>query len=258
VNEDSVATNYNSVGASIMELIYGNHYLSPGGESATATLATFGRIERGAKVLDVGSGLGGAAFYLARQLDCVVQGIDIVAETVEGALQRASDSGLADQVRFVCGDATTLPFTDRTYSVIWGQDAWCHIDDKDKLAQEFARVLTADGKLVFSDWLLGEPAGEMNESIRRVTASPFMADVHSYEQILQRHGFEVTDYADNSVAFTQQYLGIIERLRDSAETLRERFSDRVFDKVLSKQEAVLGAFESGALKFGLFVAQRQS
>ena len=239
-----------------MELIYGDNYLSPGGESATTALASFGQIAKGERVLDAGSGLGGAAFYLAKQFDCIVHGIDVLAETVESAADRARANGLADQVSFVCGDATNLPFADQQYSVVWGQDAWCHIDDKSKLTQEFARVLTADGKLVFSDWLLGSPPSGRNKSIRRVTASPGMADLPGYREILQHSGFALTDYADGSAAFVEQYRAILARLQTLKESLSERFSTRVYEKVLLKQSAVLQGFETGDLSFGSFVAQR--
>lgn len=256
VSEDSVATNYNSAGTTIMELIYGDNYLSPGGESASAALASFGQIAPGEQVLDAGSGLGGAAFYLAKQLGCVVCGIDVLAENVTSASERAQANGIADKVSFVCGDATTLPFTDHSYSVVWGQDAWCHIEDKSTLVQEFSRVLKKDGKLVFSDWLLGRPADSRNEAIRRITASPFMAEMQGYEDYLGRHGFKLTDHADGSAAFVERYRAILTRLRALEASLCERFPTRVYEKVLSKQTAVFEGFECGDLRFGSFVARR--
>jgi len=254
MNPDSVTTNYNNVGTSILEMIYANDYLSPGGVSATKSLAELGGISSGQQVLDVGSGLGGAAFYLAEQLDCTVQGIDLMESNVVSANRRADDRGLKGRVNFVCADATSLPFEDAQFEVVWGQDAWCHVDDKARLISECKRVVMDNGTLMFSDWLLADPADVANDEIKRVTASPNMGDLDTYPKLLEDQGFELEKYVEQSSDFITRYRDVVSRLRGIESELCEQFGRKVFEIVLAKQEYVFDAFASGSLVTGYFVA----
>ncbi len=57
-------------------------------------------VQPGMKVLDIGSGWGGLALYLAREAGADVTGLTLSKEQLEFARQRAADAGLADRVRF--------------------------------------------------------------------------------------------------------------------------------------------------------------
>ncbi len=57
-------------------------------------------LEPGCKVLDIGSGWGGLALYLARISGADVTGVTLSAEQLAVAQQRAAEAGLADRVRF--------------------------------------------------------------------------------------------------------------------------------------------------------------
>lgn len=61
-------------------------------------------IEPGMRVLDIGSGWGGLALYLARRFDCEVTGLTLSQEQWQLACQRAKEAGLEDRVRFLLQD----------------------------------------------------------------------------------------------------------------------------------------------------------
>src|SRR5690606_27264415 len=54
----------------------------------------------GMKVLDIGSGWGGLALYLARETGAEVTGLTLSEEQHKVATRRAAQAGLADKVRF--------------------------------------------------------------------------------------------------------------------------------------------------------------
>ncbi len=58
----------------------------------------------GMRVLDIGSGWGGLALYLASRFDCEVTGLTLSREQHELATRRAEAAGLADRVRFLLQD----------------------------------------------------------------------------------------------------------------------------------------------------------
>ena len=202
---DDVSTNYNAIGTEIMEMIYATDYLSLGGADASARLAQLGGIQPQARILDVGSGLGGAAFFFAQQFAAQVIGFDLMQANVNAALARARQLGREEQVRFICGDAPPLPFADGSFDVVWGQDAWCHINNKPELIAEVARVLVPGGRIVFSDWLLGSAEGALNDEAKRIAASPTMGSISEYKDYLAAESFALDACEEASAEFAGQY-----------------------------------------------------
>ena len=127
-----------------------DHY---GGTAATDRLITEAAVRADDVVLDVCSGMGGPARYLAWKTGCDVTGLDLTASRVEGATELTRVAGLSDSVRFVHGNALDMPFQDASFTLAIAQEAFAHIPDKPRLLAECARVLQPGGRLVFSDIL---------------------------------------------------------------------------------------------------------
>ena len=142
---DEILKNYNELGTKIIETIYADGYLSIGGKASTTELAEFASVTSSSRILDIGSGVGGPARHLAATFGCQVTGIDLVEANVEDANQRAKAEGVELLATFMTGDALNLPFEDQTFDIVWGQDAWCHIPDKEQLIRQAHRVLVPGG-----------------------------------------------------------------------------------------------------------------
>ncbi len=118
---------------------------------ATEELARLLAPEPGARVLDVGSGLGGPARYLAQVHGCRVSGIDATAEFVAVATELARRTGLADRVDFRHAAAPALPFPDASFDLAWTQNVAMNIADRPRFYAELARVLKPGGRLALQD-----------------------------------------------------------------------------------------------------------
>src|SRR5438105_5737153 len=95
-------------------------------------LADRTQIPRGAKVLDVGCGLGGSSFWLARKLGCSVLGITISPVQKRLAESRARSFGLSEQVRFAVRDANELDFGTESFDAIWGIECSEHLVERER------------------------------------------------------------------------------------------------------------------------------
>ena len=82
------------------------------GVAATAEMVATLELSKGDEVLDIGSGVGGPARFMARTYDCRVVGIDLTAEFCAVAERLTQAVGLSGQVRFEQASATNLPFDD--------------------------------------------------------------------------------------------------------------------------------------------------
>ena len=65
------------------ERVYGEDFVSPGGKDLAHELIARLGLEAGARVLDVGCGLGGSAFVMARDFGLRVDGIDLSKNMLE-------------------------------------------------------------------------------------------------------------------------------------------------------------------------------
>jgi SAM-dependent methyltransferase len=88
------------------------------GLEATKELASELQLKRGQSVLDVGSGLGGPARYLAAAHAVQVTGIDLTPSFIEISNYLSERSGLTDKLIFTEGDATELPFPDEAFDIV--------------------------------------------------------------------------------------------------------------------------------------------
>src|SRR6516164_8973644 len=108
-------------------------------------LAEQAGIPRGAKVLDIGCGLGGSAFWLANQYNCSVTGLTISPVQVRIANKKAKVKGLADRVRFLVVDANLWQPEAESVDIVWIMESSEHLHDKKNFFERCARALRPGG-----------------------------------------------------------------------------------------------------------------
>src|SRR5260370_4013306 len=128
----------------------------PGGVGLTERLGTLLGLTAVSRVLDIASGKGTSAQFLAERFGCEVVGIDYGEHNVERANAAAAAKGLDKRVSFQTGDAERLPFADSSFDAVICECAFCTFPDKSAAAKEFARVLRSFAPVGISD-LTREP-----------------------------------------------------------------------------------------------------
>jgi arsenite methyltransferase len=129
----------------------------PGGPATTRRLADMVDVSPGMRVLDLASGTGDTALLLAAQYGADVTGIDRSAALTKHATGRALDACLANRVRFVVGDAESLPFASDAFDILICECAFCTFPDKATAALEMARVLRTGGRVAIGDITVDAP-----------------------------------------------------------------------------------------------------
>lgn len=110
---------------------------------------------RGARVVDVGGGLGGPARLLASEFGCSVTSVDITVSYIEAGAWLTGLCGLSANISHVVGDALALPIKDECADVVWMQNASMNIADKGALYAEIRRVLRPGGLFIFQEPMAG-------------------------------------------------------------------------------------------------------
>jgi arsenite methyltransferase len=120
----------------------GFEILHPGGLEITGELAELCRIGKDAFVVDVASGTGESACYLAEQFGARVVGVEMSDFMIAKAKKKARQRGLV--VEFRKGDAHSLPFGDNIFDAAISECTTC-ILDKERAIKEMVRVVRPDG-----------------------------------------------------------------------------------------------------------------
>jgi ubiquinone/menaquinone biosynthesis C-methylase UbiE len=197
-----VNTVYDGPEGQIWELIMGEQ-IHVGGFAESMVLAQQAEITEGQKVLDLCSALGGGLRFLVQMFKVRGFGLDGTKTMHEKAQKRAKRDGMADKIEFKLGDVTDIPWPDKTFDVVWGEDAWCYVIDKDALISEASRVVTDGGTIAFTDWVeAGLPDADA-ERICRFMKFPYLENQKGYEEILKKHGFTVKVSEDCTPHFAE-------------------------------------------------------
>jgi len=123
----------------------------PGGLRLTEELASLLSLSPATTVLDVASGKGTTAFFLAEKFRCRVIGIDLSEQNILDATTEAAARGLSDLATFRLADAEGLPFDAGVFDAIVCECAFCTFPSKQTAAAEFERVLKPGGRVGISD-----------------------------------------------------------------------------------------------------------
>jgi arsenite methyltransferase len=134
----------------VAKLLLGDSF-HPGGLRLTQRLGELLAITPEARVLDVASGPGVSACFLAERFGCRATGIDYSSDAVDCANELARNKNLASRVQFQIGDAEHLDFDRASFDAIVCECAFCTFPDKPAAAREFARVLRPGGQIGISE-----------------------------------------------------------------------------------------------------------
>jgi SAM-dependent methyltransferase len=151
-----------------------------------------------AEVLEVGSGSGGPAVYLAAARDCRVTGVDINEHGVRNARALAASRSLGDRVRFEAVDASrALPFADASFDAVISNDAMCHIANRVAVLREWHRVLRPGGRALFTDAMVLTGLVSHEElAIRSSIGFYLFVPPGANEEMLRTAGFELLAVED--------------------------------------------------------------
>ena len=95
------------------------------------------------RMLDVGCGIGGSAFYVARKYGMLVNGVDLSQNMIDIANERRDEmsAGVKHRVQFHVEDATCMKYPANFYDIVYSRDTILHIEDKESLFRKFLHCL---------------------------------------------------------------------------------------------------------------------
>jgi sarcosine/dimethylglycine N-methyltransferase len=170
------------------------------GLAATAELAKLAGITADMSVLDVGSGVGGPARFLAASYGCRMTGVDLSDPFVDAARYLTERTGQSGQVSFQTASALALPFDDGRFNVALLQHVAMNIPDRARLYREIRRVLKSGGRFATFDVVLnsGEPHYPLPWA--RTPATSFLLTAAATREAIEPASFRTLVWQDDTEA----------------------------------------------------------
>ena len=170
------------------------------GLAATAELAKLAGITADNSVIDVGSGIGGPARFLAASHGCQVTGVDLSEPFVEAARYLTERTGQSDRVSFQTASALALPFDEGEFDVALLQHVAMNIADRPLLYAEIRRVLKMGGR--FATYDVVSNGGEPHYPVpwARTPDTSFLLTSAATREAIEQAGFRTLLCQDDSEA----------------------------------------------------------
>jgi len=170
------------------------------GLAATAELVELAGIAAGMSVLDVGSGVGGPARFLAASVGCRVTGVDLSEPFVDAARYLTERTGQGGQVSFQTASALELPFDDGCFDVVLLQHVAMNISDRARLYREIRRVLKPGGRFATFDVVSNGVEPHYPVPWARTPATSFLLSAAATRGAIEPAGFRTLAWRDDTAA----------------------------------------------------------
>jgi arsenite methyltransferase len=246
-------------GSDLARLLLGDSF-HPGGTELSGRLGRLLTLTSDSCVLDVASGRGTSAFYLAESFGCKVIGVDLSEQNVRAAAGEAEHRGLDQLVAFQLGDAERLPFDDESFDAIVCECAFCTFPSKSIAAQEFYRLLKPGGRVGLSDLIrTEEQIAGLEGLLSWIACIGDALPVERYIAILAAAGFKTECVEDHNDALLEMVRQVQAKLL-GAEIMAglKKIDLPGVDFTTGKQfaQAALQAVRDGALGYAVITSRK--
>jgi SAM-dependent methyltransferase len=252
---------YSGPEGDLWELIMGEQ-IHIGGFESSMDLAKKAGITEGMEGVDLCCCNGAGMRFLIRFFNVKKMcGVDATKTVVERGRQRCKEEGLSDKTEFVLADVCNSELPTGKVDFVWGEDAWCYVEDKKKLISEASRLIKPNGIIAFTDWVEGPKGLSGEEATRFLTFMKFpnVQDIKGYSDLLAANGCEIIK-AQNTNRFAPHvdlYLDMLSKQLTYDALKIIGFDTELMQTMAGEMKFMQELAHAGKIAQGLFVARKK-
>ena len=209
------------------------------------------------RVLDVGSGLGGPARFIASRAGCEVTALELQPDVNEVASRLTERCGLAHLVHHRQGDVLDGVVPPGGFDALFAWLAFLHIPDRDRLYQRCYEALRPGGGMYVEDYFeRGAFTDDERETLAVKVYSRNLPRLDELRRDLDRAGFAEVVIEDVTASWTDHVAERAQAYRDSREHEVTLHGEQVFAGLDDFYSSIAGLFRGGNLGGVRFLARR--
>lgn len=193
----------------IAERVWGEGFLTPGGETYLPILIKPFGMNETMSVLDVGCGLGGSTRMMVNQYGAWVTGLESHASLREEGQKRSDAVGLTKKAEILAFDKENTVI-DKRYDAILMKDMLFAVQNKDGLLAALVNACKPRASLLVTDYVLAHSAsvGQAVQSWKRLEPErPTILTAGEEASLLAKHGFDLRIREDITETYIKLILG---------------------------------------------------
>jgi len=251
---------YSGPEGKLWELLMGEQ-IHLGGFEASMDLAERAGIGAGQTGVDLCCASGAGMRFLVRFRNVKrMTGVDATRVMLDLGRRRGDEAGMADRISFIEADVCATGLPTGHFDFVWGEDAWCYVEDKARLIAEAARVVRPGGRIAFTDWLEGP--GLSDPEARRYLEFmkfPSVLTVTEYAALLEGNGCKVIA-ADDTGRFAPcagLYIAMLEKQLTYDALKIIGFDTQLAERLLAEMRFLRALAETGKILQGRVIAGKE-
>lgn len=213
---------------------------------------------RGAKILDIGCGIGTTSIRLAQQIGCKVTGITISPIQVDVATEAARS--VKNKPTFLLHDANDLKLTD-TFDGIWAVEVISHLSKRGEFFRRASKLLRSGGVYCEAAWLKDEGLSRVQqEKYIQPIEEGMLVDLPTlseYKEHFDNNGLRLSYFEDVSRRVSYTWDACLQIARDRTLWRLAYEHSKEFVSFLRSFKAMRSGYKSGAFRYGFIVCEKR-
>jgi sarcosine/dimethylglycine N-methyltransferase len=212
-----------------------------------------GKIDDNTRVIDLGGGFAGTARYLAKKYGSHVTNLNLSEAENERARKMNKEQGLDHLIDVIDGSFEEIPCKDRSFDIVWSQDAILHSGDRGQVIAEAARVLKPGGEMIFTDPM--QTANCDKETLQPVYDRIQLSSLASpgfYENECKKHGLKLISFEEMPQFLIAHYSKVLEETNKNESWLKDYVSEEYLSNMKTGLKHWINGGKQNNLTWGIF------
>ena len=232
-----------------------------GGLQSSTDLAERAEIAEGTRGVDLCCCTGaGMRFLLRFRKVAHMTGVDATPVVLRLGRQRTAEEGFSGRAEFVEADVRATGLPQGSFDFVWGEDAWCYVEEKPALIVEAARLVRPGGTIAFTDWMLGSADMTVAEAKRYLAFMKFpsVLTLREYSEPLRANRCDIAAAHDTGrfSKWMPLYIDMIEKQLTYDALKIIGFDSALAEALLGDMRFLKSLAEEGKIIQGLIVARK--
>ncbi len=200
------------------------------------------------KMIEIGSGIGGPARYLAEKTGSRLTALELQPDLHDIACSLTERCGLSDCVRHLCGDILDFPERYHDFDAALSWLSFLHIPDRSALMKKCYNLLKPGGKIFIEDFYKCEEFDEEEKNIlSRDVCCDYLPASEEYRKQLTENGFAVIEMTDKTACWKNFVSGRMEKFIENRSRHLEIHDIEIVEDLEDFYKKIFRLFDGGNL-----------